>query len=355
MKETIAIVFGGRSVEHEISIRSASNICENLDPSYLKLLIGITKAGDWYLCPEVTKNIDNGIPLSLKLSTSEVGFYEKGNQDLLKIDIVFPVLHGTDGEDGSIQGLFKAMNLPVVGSDVLGSAVCMDKILSKKILENSDIPTVPYLTFDQSDKEISFEGITEKVGLPFMIKAGNLGSSVGVSRVDSKDGFHEALKDSFNYANQILVEGYVKGQEVECAVVGNGDSIESTWPGEIVLSKAYDFYSYEAKYQNEDAIKMVIPAQLSQSIQLEIRKHSEAAFKALRCNDYARVDLFVAEDGQVYVNEINTIPGFTSASMFPVLWKNMGLNYTDLLNKLIGLSKERWVSYNKLERSYLHA
>ncbi len=348
----VAIIYGGRSVEHEISIRSAKNIVAKLDPSFDAVIIGITKKGNWYLTTEVTSIIDQGQPVQLFLNTEEPGFYNTTDRSKVEVDIIFPVLHGTDGEDGSIQGLFKSINLPVVGSSVLGSAVCMDKIIAKKILEHEGIPTAPFLSFSKSDdKEITFETITSQIGLPFMIKSGNLGSSVGVSRVNSREEFEIALKDSFNYAEEVLVEAYIDGKELECGVIGN-ENVESTWPGEIALKGDYGFYSYKAKYQDENAIDIIIPGRVDKSVQREIRNLSEKAYKALKCNDFARVDLFVSNENKVYINEINTIPGFTSASMFPVLWEKMGLSYTDLLSKLIKLALDRWTAENQLERSY---
>lgn len=347
----VAILFGGKSVEHEVSVRSALNVASFLDKGLFEtVLIGITKSGDWYLCNEVSKEIQSGVPVSIELKGNDAAFVAEGEK--IDFDLVFPILHGTDGEDGSIQGLFKVLGKPVVGSAVLGSAVAMDKILSKKLLEHAGVPVVAYQHFTEDEKDkIDFGMLTEKLGLPFMIKSGNLGSSVGVSKVTDEKTFHEALEDSFRYSRHILIEKFVKGRELECGVIGN-EKPASTWPGEIAFRKAYEFYTYEAKYQDAEAIEMVVPAPIDRDIQEKVRQYSEQAFKALACNDYARVDIFVSETGQVYVNEINTIPGFTNASMFPLLWKNMGLEYSELLTKLIETALQRWNNEKKLETHY---
>lgn len=347
----IAILFGGKSVEHEVSVRSAQNVATYIDKSLFEpVLIGITKSGDWFLCDEVSAEMHAGTPLSIELKGTKAAFIADGKR--IFVDVVFPVLHGTDGEDGSVQGLFKSLGLPVVGSSVLGSAVAMDKILSKKLLEHAGVPVVPYEHFTKAEKDnISFDAIVDSLGLPFMIKSGNLGSSVGVSKVTDLDSFKEALEDSFKYSQHILIEQFVKGRELECGIIGNLEPA-STWPGEISFKKVYEFYTYEAKYQDAEAIEMVVPAPIDKTIQEKVRQYSEQAFVTLACNDYARVDIFVSADEQVYVNEINTIPGFTNASMFPLLWKNMGIEYSDLLTRLIQIALDRWNDEKLLKTHY---
>jgi D-alanine-D-alanine ligase len=354
MKKSLFILFGGRSVEHEISIRSAINVAANIDKSRYDIFnVGIAKNGDWFLVENIDQNIIQGQKLSLNLAASVPTFTVEKTKDKLNIDVVFPVLHGTDGEDGSIQGLLETINVPVIGSGVLGSAVSMDKIISKKLLQQSGIPTAPYLVFHRNDN-ISFEDVKDQLDVPFMIKAGNMGSSVGISKVTDEQSFNLGLKDSFQYSNEILIESFVKGRELECGIIGN-EHVQSTWPGEIKLVGDYDFYTYEAKYQDENAISVDIPAQIDLAIQKNIRELSERAYAALNCNDFARVDLFVKENGEILINEINTIPGFTSASMFPSLWANMGLSYPDLIAKLLELGIKRWEKDQLLSTNYLKA
>lgn len=352
-KLSIAILYGGKSVEHEISIRSAKNVVANIDKeAFDVVLLGIDKNGSWYLNKSIDSELNSGNAVSISLDALSPKLIEIESGKIITIDVVFPVLHGTDGEDGSIQGLFTSLNLPVLGSGVLGSAISMDKLISKKVLKESGIPVASYLEFNKSQSEsILFDKVVAQVGLPFMIKSAALGSSVGISMIKNEDGFREALNDSFRYGDKIVIEEFIKGRELECAVIGN-EHPEASYPGEIVLVKDYDFYTYEAKYMDEEAIEIKLPAELDNSITAEIRRLSILAFQALRCEDFARVDLFLTEDGRIIINEINTIPGFTSASMFPMMWQKMGLNYTQLLSKLIKLCLERFDSAKGLETSY---
>lgn len=351
-KLKVALLYGGRSVEHEISIRSASNVAANIDrQKYDVVLLGIDKQGSWFLKDAVDASIDEGVPVAIRLDATNPVLIELKNSRHIKFDIAFPVLHGTDGEDGSVQGLFKAMDIPVVGSGVLGSAVSMDKIISKKIMKECGIPVAAYLEFHQSQrKDISFAGLTEALGLPFMIKSASLGSSVGVSMVKSETDFASALDESFKYDDQIIIEQFIKGRELECAVIGNG-AVRASYPGEIVMMKDYDFYTYTAKYLDKDAITIKLPAEVDAATTEKIREISMMAYKALRCEDFARVDLFLTNDGKVLVNEINTIPGFTSASMFPMMWQHMGMTYPQLITELISMCLKR---YNDAKNSETH-
>jgi D-alanine-D-alanine ligase len=244
------------------------------------------------------------------------------------------------------------LKIPFVGSGVLGSAISMDKIISKLILESRGLPVSKYLYYSVLDREqISFQFISDKLGIPFMVKSSNQGSSVGVSKVTDIQTFNQAIDEGFKYSDEILLESFIKGMEVECAIYGNATP-ESTWPGEIHLKKEYDFYTYEAKYQDPDAIDMVIPAPLSLEVQKQIRKLSEQAYLALKCNDFARIDIFVTPEEDIFINEINTIPGFTNASMFPSMWKNMGVSYPELISRLINFAFERWEKEKRLQTHY---
>ena len=351
MTTQVAIIYGGKSVEHEVSIRSARNVVEHLASDFEVTTIGISKSGNWFKTDSITDHIESGSPLSLDLSSQFPRFNFNGASQPVG-DIVFPILHGTDGEDGSVQGLFQTLNLPVVGSDVLGSSVSMDKVFSKKLLKAAGIPVAPYLHFTIDEKyEHSFDSISKELGSPFMVKAGNLGSSVGISKVNSEEDYISAIDESFGFSNSVSCESFIEGKEMECGIIGN-EKIETTLPGLIDLVGDYDFYTYEAKYQDENAINMVIPAPISSEISDEIRKWSAKAYRALGCKDYSRVDLFVTSDNQVIINEINTIPGFTNASMFPSLWKNMGLQFTALLSKIIDLTITRFEKERQLERNY---
>ncbi|MBA4055737.1 MAG: D-alanine--D-alanine ligase A, partial [Marivirga sp.] len=240
-KKKVAILYGGRSVEHAVSVNSARNIYEYLNKTLFEPIpIGISKNGQWFLTAGVSKDISKGKPLALTLNPANPSLIELKSGAKVKADIMFPVLHGTDGEDGSIQGLIKAMDLPMVGTGVLGSSLSMNKIVAKRLLREAGLPVTDFLTFrfDQKDK-ISFNQIVKKLGLPFMVKSASLGSSVGVTKVKSRKDFKEAVEEAFKYDDEMLAEEYVTGREIECALLGNYPA-EASYPGEIVISKKYE-------------------------------------------------------------------------------------------------------------------
>jgi D-alanine-D-alanine ligase len=341
-KTKVTILYGGRSVEHEISVRSAANVVKYIDKSQFDIsIIGIDKTGNWYWMNEVSSDFEKGKEIALVLKAESPAFLKLDDGTKFTTDIVLPVLHGTDGEDGSVQGLLKTCNIPMAGTGVTGSAIAMDKILTKQMLKMAGVPVADYLTFSSQEKnDISFDEVKLKLGLPFMVKAAALGSSVGVSKVKSEEDFIPALEDSFKYGDQVLIEAYIKGRELECAILGNKDAIASE-PGEIVMLKNYDFYDYQAKYQDENAIEMAIPAAIDPDKAEEIKRLSLVAYQVCRCEDFSRIDVFLAENGNIIINEINTIPGFTSASMFPGLWAHKGISYTGLLTKIIEIAMAR--------------
>lgn len=351
-KLKVGILYGGKSVEHGVSINSARNIETYIDKNlYETYCIGISTHGTWYATPSVSKEIDKGSKLKLHLDGVHPRF-EDDQGHLVTPDIIFPVLHGTDGEDGSIQGLIKAMGIPMVGTGVLGSAVSMSKLVAKQLMQQAGIPVTDFMFFRHDQlAEIKFEVAEEKLGLPFMVKAANLGSSVGVSKVKNKEDFLAALKDSFRYDDCVILEEYVKGREIECAVLGNKPP-QASLPGEIIISSSYDFYTFDAKYVDGEAVKIEVPAQLDKAVSDSIRDYSIKAYQQLQCEDFARVDLFLAENGKVYVNEINTIPGFTNSSMYPMMWKDRGVSFTDLISRLIEFGLERYKDAQRIEKEF---
>ncbi|MGC4022628.1 MAG: D-alanine--D-alanine ligase, partial [Cyclobacteriaceae bacterium] len=246
-KKKVAILYGGRSVEHGVSINSARNIFEYIDKKKFKpILIGITEKGEWRLTKKVSSKIKDGEKISLELDARKPVFKTKSKK--ITPDVIFPVLHGTDGEDGSIQGLVKAMDIPMVGTGVLGSAMSMSKLVAKKILKDSGLPVADFLVAYYAERsKINFESVKKKLGLPFMVKSASLGSSIGVSKVKSKNDFKKAIDEGFRYDDCVLFEKYVKGREIECAVLGNSPA-KASLPGEIIISKAYEFYTFDAKY-----------------------------------------------------------------------------------------------------------
>lgn len=347
-KKSVGILYGGKSVEHQISINSARNIFKYINRElFTPVLIGITKNGNWYHTDSVENTIENGDPISISLGNGAPGLFVENVK--LSIDIAFPVLHGTNGEDGSVQGLLQVLDIPFVGTGVLGSSICMSKLISKQLMELSNIPTARFLSFEKDESErISYAEVSQKLGLPLMVKSANLGSSVGISKVSNEDEFKAALKDSFNFDNLIIIEEYVEGREIECAMIGNEDPIASN-PGEIIISEAYEFYTFDAKYVDGDAVKIDIPAKLDPEMKENIKSECERAYKALKCEDFARVDIFLSNNGKFYLNEINTIPGFTNSSMFPMMWKDAGISFSDLITKLIGLAENRTEKQKSVE------
>ncbi len=349
--KNVAIIFGGKSVEHSVSINSAKNVFQYIDRDvYNPILIGVDRQGRWFQCDNFDSDIEIGSPLNMKLGDPGVIYSEEAP---LFIDIVFPLIHGTTGEDGSIQGLLQMMGLPFVGTGSTGSALCMNKLLSKVILTENGIPNTPFLSFTKEQKgDIEFNEVKKELGLPFMVKAVNLGSSVGINKVTDKKSFDKALKDSFKYDREIIIEKFIQGREIECAIKGNVDP-ETSFPGEIIISDKYEFYSFDAKYVDEEAVTIEVPARLDDKIREDIRKACREAFIALKCEDYARVDIFLTKKGSFYINEINTIPGFTNASMFPMMWKHHGVSFTELISQLIGLAEKRYEILRDIETSYI--
>ncbi len=352
-KKKVAILYGGRSVEHGVSVNSARNIYEFIDKERFEPLpIGITKNGQWFLTTAVTKDIEQGKALGLILDAQSPGFILLSSGDRIKADLVFPVLHGTDGEDGSIQGMIKAMDIPMVGTGVLGSSVSMNKILAKKLLKLAGLPVTNFLTFHFSEKDqINFKDIKKELGLPFMVKSASLGSSVGVSKVKDEKSFKEAVDEAFRYDDSLLVEEFVTGREIECAILGNFPP-EASYPGEIVISDKYEFYTFDAKYVDPDAVRIDVPANLNPRIAEKVRDISVRAYQALQCEDFSRVDLFVTEEGKMYINEINTIPGFTNSSMYPMMWKERGIGFTELISRLLDLAEQRYDRGKRIERDF---
>jgi len=350
----VGLLYGGKSVEHEISLRSARNIYEQIDRSrFDPVLIGITKEGKWYLTDEIDRPIGSGKPLNLGLGHSHHSFSTLDGKDGTgKLDVIFPVLHGTDGEDGSIQGLLQAADIPYCGSGVLGSSVAMDKYLSKQLLAVEGIPTSRYVAVLYGNPSgITYDDIVKKIGLPFMVKPISLGSSVGVTKINRRQDYQSAVKETLQYDLGFLAEAFISGRELECAILGNQQAGSSD-PGEIIISPKYEFYTYDAKYEDPDAVEIRVPAELDSSAKERIKDLCLRSYHTLRCEDFARVDLFFTEDQSIYINEINTIPGFTNSSMFPSLWAQHGIDYSTLITRIIELALERFATKKKLNRNY---
>ncbi len=347
----LAVIFGGTSTEHNVSVVSGTSVIKNLDKSKYEILpIYIDKDGIWY---EYTKDIEEIDVLQIEEEIKELKRIDNVLELLKKQDVIFPVLHGLNGEDGTIQGLFEMIKKPYVGCKVLASSACMDKVYTKVILEKAGINQAKseyirkfkdkYIYIDKSfnEKICNLDEVCKiletKLNYPMFIKPSNSGSSVGISEAKNYEELKKAIEYASKFDKKILVEEEIKGHEVECAVLGNEDVIAS-FVGEI--KAADEFYSFDAKYKNQES-KTFIPADIPDSIQEEIRKQAIKAFKAVDGKGLSRVDFFVEKDtNRIYLNEINTMPGFTKISMYPKLFEHYGINYSKLLDKLIELAEE---------------
>jgi len=351
-KIKVGILFGGRSAEHEVSLQSAKNVIDAIDKDkYDVTLIGIDKNGHWYLNdsskfllnadnPKLIKldNSNKEVALTTGKSSSLVSFSE--NNSLNKVDVIFPILHGTFGEDGTVQGLLKLADIPFVGASVLGSSVGMDKDVMKRLLRDADIPISDFVVYKKFEYDkINFEEVEKKLGLPMFVKPANLGSSVGISKVNSKEQFKTAIDEAFLYDNKIVIEENISGRELECAVLGNDEPIASI-VGEIIPK--HEFYSYDAKYLDDNGATLKVPADISEDVSQKIRELAIKTFTTLCCEGMGRVDFFLVNNKDIFVNEINTIPGFTKISMYPRLWSETGIAYKELIDRLITLAIERF-------------
>lgn len=353
-KQSVAILYGGKSVEHKVSLRSAKNIYDNIDKEKYKiLLIGISQEGQWYFLEDFTFDITGGEPLAVQLyQHKDVFFTLKDSRSISEIDIFFPVLHGNDGEDGSIQGLLRTLNIPMVGTGVLGSAVAFDKVCSKRLLTEAGIKNARYLTYPIEEKDnIDFATVEHELGLPFFVKPVASGSSVGVSKVVDDRSFKEAVEDTFQYDNALLIEEFIDGREIECSVKGNYTP-DVSQPGEIHVEGSHDFYSFDAKYVDDSGARLDMPAHIPEEVIKRIQQIAIKAYKALYCEDFSRVDLFLKDNGDIYLNEINTIPGFTHISMFPQLWKLDGITYRELITELIETAFRKYERQNRIRRDF---
>ena len=259
------------------------------------------------------------------------------------IDVAFPVLHGQSGEDGTIQGLFKIVNVAFVGCDVMASSICIDKDFTKKVLKQADLKTVPYMVANDTCRP-RFNEIVKRYGTPFFIKPASLGSSIGICRVETSAQYHKAIAEALQYDNKVLIEKNIKGREIECAVLGN-EKPSASLPGEIKIKA--DFYDFETKYVNNEAVSLCIPADLTLQQRSKIREMAVSAFTALACSGLARVDFFLSSSGEIFVNEINTLPGFTDGSMYATMWEITGVSYSELIDRLIELA---WKKFKKEEK-----
>ena len=363
MKRRVAILFGGRSAEHEISCISARSVMDALDPDrYDVIPIGITKEGAWRLMPGGPPAIEGAgsekrLPGVTASAGEEVALSQGQREHRLvasaidagSVDVVFPVLHGPYGEDGAVQGLLEMAGVAYVGAGVLGSAIGMDKAVQKTLARAAGLPVVDWIAVRERDWSGDREGVearAEALGYPLFAKPANLGSSVGISKVHATSELMQAVDEALAYDAKAILERSVEGaREIECAVLGNDDPVASV-AGEIVPS-GHEFYDYEAKYADEQGSELIIPAVLPPVTLEEIQRLAVAAFRAIDCAGMARVDFFITRDGALILNEVNTIPGFTPISMYPKLWEASSVSYPELIDRLIELALERHAAEGK--------
>lgn len=362
----VAVIFGGRSGEHDISLRSAASIMEALEvKGYEVMPVGITRDGTWIAggdpwqalqdkrrphgCYQATINIDPLNPGFLLWAENGDG---PNRFNFEAVDVIFPVLHGPFGEDGTVQGVLEMAGLPYVGAGVLASTVGMDKVLMKEVFAQNGLPVGNFLHFKSSNwakaKESLMNQVAQKIDFPCFVKPANLGSSVGITKAYDRTQLNDGVEEALEYDEKVLVEANLSGKEIECSVLGDLEPKASV-PGEIVPSN--DFYDYHAKYI-DDRSELIIPADLTDDQTERIKDLSVRAFQAIDCSGMARVDFFVDPySNEIYINEINTIPGFTSISMYPKLWEASGITFNDLVEQLLEIAQKRQQRRSELKNS----
>lgn len=355
-KLVVALLFGGRSAEHEISLRSASTVLAALDRNRFEpVLVGIARSGRWYVLTEpaflsllrepLPLVPESGQAVAIVPGTKPIQFYSKDSREVItpRIDAVFPVLHGSFGEDGAVQGLLELLDVPYVGAGVLGSAVGMDKDMQKRLLHEAGVPVVPFLAVNEwqwrDDREEILRGAAA-LRFPVFVKPASLGSSVGVHKVPGPSNLAAAIEAALEYDEKVLIEQGIWGREIECAVLGGGGDVRASLPGEI--RPRAEFYSYAAKYLDQSGAELIAPAVLEAETVRRVQQLAVTVFRVLACHGMGRVDFFLdSETGELFVNEINTIPGFTSVSMYPRLWELSGLPMSELVARLVELAITR--------------
>lgn len=343
----ITLIYGGKSAEHDVSILSAFSILKAIYYNYYEVqIVYITKEGDWLKGPLFNEAPETDAELHLTL---------KNAQPILPSDIkesnsvVFPVLHGPNGEDGTVQGLFEVLNMPYVGAGVLASSCAMDKIVAKQLFQQAGIPQLPYVAVIKrqyaNDPETVLAECEGSLIYPVFVKPANMGSSVGISKADSREELATAIEFAFKYDRRVLVEQGIEARELEVAILGN-EEVRTTAAGEIVKDVA--FYDYESKYI-DNKVTLQVPASVSEELHQKMRNYAKDAYIALDGSGLSRCDFFVTANQEIFLNEVNTLPGFTPFSMYPLLWEHMGINYSDLLEELIQLAKLRFDKKQNIE------
>lgn len=358
-KQTLAIICGGQSTEHEVSLISAKNIIKYINSSRFEVqLIYISHQGMWYWVPDLAAFISaKGLPteeglvleeLALNVATPGSPWFKLRDQKRLSCDVVFPVVHGTTGEDGQLQGLLEMLHLPYVGSGVKSSAICMDKDITKRLLLQAEVPVIPWIAFKPFEaRHYTYEEVSQHFGsTELFVKPATLGSSVGITRVTNAQTYDQAVALAFQFDHKIMVEPELKGRELEISVMGLDEPLVSL-PGELLIKNS--FYDFKAKYVDSSQVKIVPKAELPPATVEAIQQIAARAYVTLGCEGMARIDFRLGSDGP-FINEVNTIPGFTTISMYPMMWAEAGINFTALIDKLVDFAYERFVREEQLQR-----
>lgn len=348
MKTKLGLLYGGKSAEHKVSMQTAMAVIKALDLEKFDIHpIYITTEGQWVKGPQLTGPVDNVKALEFNSdeaqspTTLAPKVFNGNDHESQALDVIFPLLHGPNGEDGTVQGLLELLNLPYVGNGVLASAAGMDKIFMKNIFAQADLAQVAYVSFIRSEwekeREASYLKVEDKLGYPCFVKPANLGSSVGISKCSNREELEKAFIDAFQFDRKIIIEEGVVAREIEVGILGN-DNPECSVAGEIIPKT--EFYDYKAKYEDGDTA-LVIPADITDEVYDELTEMAIRAYKALDCSGLVRADFFLTNEGKLLINEVNTMPGFTPFSMFPLLWKHTGVEYPELIKRLVDLATER--------------
>lgn len=333
-RTTVLLLFGGESSEHNVSVSSARNVYAAIDDVKYNVLLGfIDRHGKWWLLDKFSTEIDtHGTPQFAPVLGTGSFVTFPGNK-VIKPDVILPILHGKNGEDGSVQGLAQLLHVPMVGCDMTASAICMDKLATKEILAGQDILVAPYEAHRRGMPLPDFASLSARLSSPMFVKPARAGSSVGVSKVRTSEELDDALRLAHEHDDVVLIEQGIVGRELEVSVLGNPPHHQVSGVGEVTPGD--DFYSYDAKYAADSTSQVIIPAAISDTDSERLRELAGKAYAALGCRGLARVDFFLTENGKIYVNELNTLPGFTNISMYPKLWRQQGISYSQLIERLI--------------------
>lgn len=347
--QTVLLLFGGESSEHEVSVASARNVYAAIDDEKFNVILGyIDKTGKWWQLDTFGMQISTHGASQLVPVLGSKSFITLPNNRIIKPDVIVPILHGKNGEDGSVQGLAQLLHIPIAGCDLMASAICMDKVLTKEILRANGIKIVPYEKHILGEPLPDFNKLSMRLGSPLFVKPSRSGSSIGTSKVFTEDELHKAVEFAHQYDTTVLIESGLTARELEVAVLGNPPHHKATVAAEVVPPDN-DFYSYEAKYDSGSDTKINIPADISPELAARIHDIALKSYGLLGCKGVARVDFFLDQDGTLYLNEINTLPGFTNTSVYPKLWRHSGVAYSELIERFISLALGDTIKADKTE------